>query len=151
MYSPSHDYWPAVYTKTSNTFAACFCSLFGEDSDSDGNLPEGVPSKEFAEGATDADVRQFVEQLGTGAAALREISFTAITRANSVTDEGVRAVAAACTQLTSLSLFYCDKVTDEGVRAVAAACTQLTSLDLNGCGKVTDEMRGELRAKGVRI
>ena len=43
-------------------------------------------------------------------------------------------------RLRQLSLeCYGSNVTDEGLRAVAAACTQLTSLSLNGCVKVTDE------------
>jgi len=56
-------------------------------------------------------------------AELRELNLSSYT---AVTDEGLRAVAAACTPLTSLDLGWCEMVTDEGLRAVAAACTQLS-------------------------
>jgi hypothetical protein len=59
-------------------------------------------------------------------------------RSYRVTDEGLRAVAAASPQLTSLILAGCSSVTDEGVQALAAACPHLTSLDLDGCISVTD-------------
>jgi hypothetical protein len=56
--------------------------------------------------------------------------FTGIECCASVTNEGLRAVAAACTQLTSLDLSFCSWVTDEGLRGVAAACTQDLNLNL---------------------
>jgi hypothetical protein len=50
---------------------------------------------------------------------------------SSLTDEAVRAVAAACPRLTSLNLTGCKAVTDEAVQAVVAACPQLKSPILN--------------------
>ena len=130
--------------------SACDVAALGVDvTAAVGLLVMGVepPPQTFEKGATDADVQEFIAQMGAAAAAVRAVVFTI---ENKITDGGLRQLVATCTQLTTLNLGGCEAVTDEGVRAVAATCTQLTTLNLY-CSAVTDEMKIELRAKGVEV
>eukprot|EP01052_Picozoa_sp_SAG31_P036464 SAG31_NODE_4556_length_3142_cov_1.901413_2_plen_124_part_00 len=83
------------------------------------------PPKKFYFGTTDAAVHQFLEDMGPAASTVREVFFESTPK---VTDEGLRALVAACPQLTLLKLVCCDSVTDEGLLAAVTACPQLMSL-----------------------
>jgi len=59
-------------------------------------------------------------------------------RHTEVTDDGIKAVAAACPLLTQLYVVEDDAVTDDGIKAVAAGCPLLTKLDVRYTA-VTDD------------
>nr|XP_020831451.1 protein AMN1 homolog isoform X4 [Phascolarctos cinereus] len=56
----------------------------------------------------------------------------------SVTSEGIKAVASACSFLSEASLKRCSNLTDEGVLALALNCRLLKIVDLGGCSGITD-------------
>lgn len=58
---------------------------------------------------------------------------------NSITSEGIKAVASSCSDLHEISLKGCCSVTDEGVLALALNCQLLKIIDLGGCLSITDE------------
>lgn len=53
---------------------------------------------------------------------LRHVS---VARCSSVSDEGLRGLAAACPQLLSLHVDACTKITDAGIVALAESCKEL--------------------------
>ncbi|KAK7834033.1 hypothetical protein U0070_005014 [Myodes glareolus] len=57
---------------------------------------------------------------------------------NSITSEGIKAVASSCSDLHEISLKGCCSVTDEGVLALALNCQLLKIIDLGGCLSITD-------------
>ncbi|XP_075838325.1 protein AMN1 homolog isoform X1 [Microtus pennsylvanicus] len=57
---------------------------------------------------------------------------------NSITSEGIKAVASSCSDLHEISLKGCCNVTDEGVLALALNCQLLKIIDLGGCLGITD-------------
>lgn len=67
---------------------------------------------------------------------LRHIS---VARCAGVSDEGLRALAAACPHLLTLRADACTKITDAGIVALAESCKELQVLSLHGCTKVSDE------------
>ncbi|XP_059112410.1 protein AMN1 homolog isoform X1 [Peromyscus eremicus] len=57
---------------------------------------------------------------------------------NSITSEGIKAVASSCSDLHEISLKGCCNITDEGVLALALNCQLLKIIDLGGCLSITD-------------
>ncbi|XP_021021159.1 protein AMN1 homolog [Mus caroli] len=57
---------------------------------------------------------------------------------NSITSEGIKAVASSCSDLHEIYLKGCCSVTDEGVLALALNCQLLKIIDLGGCLGITD-------------
>ncbi|KAL6092547.1 hypothetical protein STEG23_030500 [Scotinomys teguina] len=57
---------------------------------------------------------------------------------NSITSEGIKAVASSCSDLHEISLKGCCSITDEGVLALALNCQLLKIIDLGGCLSITD-------------
>ncbi|XP_060050603.1 protein AMN1 homolog isoform X1 [Erinaceus europaeus] len=57
---------------------------------------------------------------------------------NSITSEGIKAVASSCSYLQEVSLKRCSGLTDEGVLAFAHNCRWLRIIKLSGCSGITD-------------
>ncbi|XP_049639803.1 protein AMN1 homolog [Suncus etruscus] len=57
---------------------------------------------------------------------------------NTITSEGIKAVASSCSYLQEVSLKRCSNVTDEGVLAFARHCRLLRIIKLSGCWGLTN-------------
>ncbi len=79
--------------------------------------------------------------IAAGVPTLRSLSLTTC----SIGDEGLRKAAQHLTDLRELSIGQCSRVTDEGLRAVASGLKRLRSLDLYGCPGLSEATLATLR------